>query len=228
MKALPDARTTLAFGITTISLIGITILSAIVIISADTGAIVRAQSVFTAVLPLFGTWVGTVLAYYFSRENFEAASRSTQELVQLTREDRLRSTPIAGIMTKEVFSVNDKTRKVADVFAELQKKGIKRLPVLGPSAAVEALLYADGIGQYLLGIPDSSRAAKAIADMLAERPDLNQKAAFVSESASLADAKSALEKITNCKVVFVTKSGTDTEPLMGLLTTSDIAKFSLA
>src|SRR4029453_16222492 len=32
--------------------------------------------VFTAMLPLFGTWVGTVLAFYFARENLQAATKS--------------------------------------------------------------------------------------------------------------------------------------------------------
>jgi hypothetical protein len=33
-----------------------------------------------------------------------------------------------------------------------------------------------------------------------------------------------MEKIENCKVVFVTKSGDADEPILGLLTNSDIAK----
>jgi hypothetical protein len=35
--------------------------------------------VFAAVVPLIGTWVGTLLAYNFSRENFEAASQATKD-----------------------------------------------------------------------------------------------------------------------------------------------------
>src|SRR5262249_27989511 len=47
------------------------------------------QMVFNALLPLFGTWVGTVLAYYFSRKNFESASQSVERLVTLTTEQKL-------------------------------------------------------------------------------------------------------------------------------------------
>src|SRR5437762_5425826 len=47
------------------------------------------QLVFNALLPLLGTWVGTVLAYYFSRKNFESASQSVERMVTLTTEQRL-------------------------------------------------------------------------------------------------------------------------------------------
>jgi hypothetical protein len=32
------------------------------------------QILFSAILPLFGTWIGTILAYYYSKENLEAAT----------------------------------------------------------------------------------------------------------------------------------------------------------
>jgi len=39
------------------------------------------KTAFTAIIGLDGTWVGAVLAFYFSKENFDAASASTQKLV---------------------------------------------------------------------------------------------------------------------------------------------------
>jgi hypothetical protein len=40
------------------------------------------QIVFSALLPLLGTWVGTVLAYYFSKDNFQTASDAVRETVR--------------------------------------------------------------------------------------------------------------------------------------------------
>ena len=37
------------------------------------------QLVLTSILPLVGTWIGTVLAFYFAKDNFESASRATRE-----------------------------------------------------------------------------------------------------------------------------------------------------
>ena len=45
-------------------------------VGVDTGK-TQYHEAFTATLPVFTTWVGTILAFYFSRENFEAASRAS-------------------------------------------------------------------------------------------------------------------------------------------------------
>lgn len=226
MKARFDARTILAFGISLSAVIGITYLSIKIIGTPATDA--RAQNVLNSVLPLFGTWVGTVLAYYFSRENFEAASSSTERLVlQLTPEERLRSTPVANVMTRKIFSINDLQAKVEDVFKQLVTKEAKRyLPIVKPSGALEALVYREGLMSYLYDLSPADRAKKTLGDLLKEKPELKQTPAFLREGGTLAEAKEAMEKIENCKVALITKSGADNEPVVGLLTTTDIAKYS--
>lgn len=226
MKSSMDARTGLALGITTIAILGITVLSLVVVANRDTGVIDRAQNVFNAVLPLFGTWVGTVLAYYFSRENFAAASDSTQELVRNLNEEKLQSTRVADVMIKTIFSQNDLNTKASDVLKALSDKRHKRLLILKRSGALEALVDKEGIFSYLLEIPEADRPNKTIGDLLREKPDLKQTPAYVSEDATLAEAKSAMEKIQNCKVVLVTKRGNPKDPVIGLLTNTDIAKYS--
>lgn len=45
-----------------------------------------ATLIFTATLPMAGTWIGTVLAFYFGAKNFQAASDAQKEVVDtLTR-----------------------------------------------------------------------------------------------------------------------------------------------
>ena len=39
------------------------------------------QYIFGALLPLWGTWIGTILAYYYSKENFESANKNVQQIV---------------------------------------------------------------------------------------------------------------------------------------------------
>jgi len=55
-----------------------------------------AQLVLTSILPLVGTWIGTVLAFYFAKDNFEAASRVTKELVGV--QERLKSILVRDAM----------------------------------------------------------------------------------------------------------------------------------
>src|SRR5262245_6279585 len=98
--AQTQTRNWLAFGITGISIIGVVILGATIIIVNDDSVTQRAKTVLNAVLPLLGTWVGTVLAYFFSRENFETASRSVERLTQqLTLHEKLESLPVTSAMT---------------------------------------------------------------------------------------------------------------------------------
>lgn len=57
----------------------------------------KIMTIFTTVVAVVGTWVGTILAFYFSRENFEAAAKSsaatTAALVkQLTPSEKLAAT----------------------------------------------------------------------------------------------------------------------------------------
>ena len=60
-------------------LITLTVLSIRVINSPDTTEKFKdIKDLFGMLLPLIGTWVGTVLAYYFSKDNFEAASKTDE------------------------------------------------------------------------------------------------------------------------------------------------------
>ena len=57
-------------------------------------------------LPVIGAWVGTVLAFYFGQVNFEAASKSAQNLVrQLSPREKLQAEPAGHAMMK----INDVT-----------------------------------------------------------------------------------------------------------------------
>jgi hypothetical protein len=81
-------RHALAFIVVGFSIVGIAVLSGIAIkgASAGTGRTEAIRLVFVSVLPLFGTWVGTVLAYYFARENLREATASVQAASAVTTE----------------------------------------------------------------------------------------------------------------------------------------------
>lgn len=86
--APPDrgARSEIAKSIVKFSVAGVAALSIVALAvaanSSQAALLQTTQMVFASVLPLLGTWVGTVLAFYFSRENFEAANKSVQDLVK--------------------------------------------------------------------------------------------------------------------------------------------------
>jgi hypothetical protein len=65
--------------------------------------------VFNALLPLLATWVGMVLAYYFSRKNFETASQSVERMVSLTVERDQRPT---GLLEPQTASPTAPAQKI--------------------------------------------------------------------------------------------------------------------
>jgi hypothetical protein len=76
LRPVAPMRTWLALGIVAVSAVGLVVISiAALYWSSDRSA--TTQTIFTSLLPLFGTWVGTVLAFYFARDNLEAATEST-------------------------------------------------------------------------------------------------------------------------------------------------------
>src|SRR2546429_9060008 len=95
-------RITLAKTVTTWALVAILAIAVLIIVVAGINAIHQpsqdktrdffdiAKYVLGVLLPVIGAWVGTVLAFYFGKENFEAASRSAANLVrQLSPREKL-------------------------------------------------------------------------------------------------------------------------------------------
>lgn len=49
-----------------------------------------AEKVLTMIVPMLATWIGTVIAYYFSGENFERASQSASKLLEQATDQKLK------------------------------------------------------------------------------------------------------------------------------------------
>src|SRR5205807_604178 len=78
---------------------GLIILSLLIIVQAANAA--DSEKIFNAILPVFGTWVGTLLAFYFSKANFDAATKSVTDIAQkMTGADKLQSTLAKNVMIK--------------------------------------------------------------------------------------------------------------------------------
>jgi hypothetical protein len=195
-----------------------------------------AQQVLSAVLPLLGTWVGTILAFYFTRENFEAAARSVSAVArQLTPEEKLGSTPVrdAMIAKDKMFYKNFPADKIplAATLAELasSKKG-ERIPVFATNDTPAYMVHRSRVDKYLakyLGDKAASgeapnQNALTLQNILDEDPELKKEFetswATVREDATLADAKAKMDRTPNCQDVFVTKNGTRDEAVRGWIT----------
>lgn len=234
-------RSRIAEIVAAFSLAGVTIISAVVLIRDHTPD--TAKYVFAAVFPLLGSWMGTVLAFYFSRDNLAAATQSVKDLTQavtgaeklktLLVKDKMRA--LKDIKFEQVDPADDDKKKISD----LLQKGVERIPILNAQTAIRYLIYKAMIDRYLAQFSQGKAlpAGRQVADLTLKDlldSDAGMKKifettiAFVPITATLADAKSAMEKIDKCSDVIVTNSGKKDEPVLGWITDNTIIENSRA
>lgn len=227
-----STRFWLAIGVMVLSIVSVAILSIVIIHTAegkdksDIG-----MRIFGSVLPLLGTWVGTILAYYFSKENFEAATKSVTDLAkQITPQEKLKSTPV----TQKMITRGDMLcknlpasgLKLVDLLDELeQKKKGNRIPILGDKGEAAFILHRSIIDKFLAGLARTEKspeiATLTVQNLLDQDADLKRMAlAFgvVEQDASLADAAEVMNGIVDCQDVFVTPTGAKSEAVLGWIT----------
>lgn len=226
-----STRKWLAVGIIGASIIGIVAISAIAIALAGGARAETSRLVFSSVLPLLGTWVGTVLAFYFARENFQAATESTLRLAGIET-----ATPVTQVMIRERdFTAYDlsvgqdvATVLLADVRAKMQGMSppSRRLPIRNASGAVLYVIHDSTLTAYLESERQTSTTPdETIGGLLskAESRELVEAIGFVAEKATVADARAVMANIKNCNDVFVTAGGKRDEPAIGWLTNTLLA-----
>lgn len=206
-----------------------------------------AERVFIMLVPLLGTWVGTVLAYYFSGENFDRASESMSKLVERATEERLRGISVKQAMiprgtmkvvtlpaSEDGSSVNLKTELI-DKFVD----PVTRVPVLDENGVARFIIHQSLVFKFvtkksLEAVAQGTTfdaATQSLKDFL-EYEDMRDVVSstfvFVPLDGTLADTKKAMEAVNKCQDVFVTDDGSATKPLRGWLTNVDITRHARA
>lgn len=212
------------------------------------------RMVFTSVLPLLGTWVGTVLAFYFTKEGLETASRTTLAAVRSGLE-KLEQTPIRDkmIATSAITALrlgNEQNPMQATygtidgLFAKTipgTSRPITRLPVIDATEKAVAIIHDSAwtalqnvclkagvkleAATTLQAMVDAAKTAKAATDY---ETLILKSFAFVAVGGTFADAKRQMEASVGAQDVFVTATGAAGEPVLGWLPNVLIAKESRA
>ncbi len=218
-------RWKLARIITIISLIGIGVVAALVIIFADDQE-KATQMVLTAVLPLLAAWVSTVLAYYYSSESLEVATRSVKELMSL--EQKLEAIPVTDVMIRldeMIYFVYSDDLKTQDVLKKLKTSGKgERMPFLDNKKYPVYILHKSAVDNILVdralaGDDVAELTFKDLFEKVPELKKLGQKSfGAIGKDVTLADAKLKMRQISKCQDVFVTENGLKDSPVIGLIT----------
>jgi hypothetical protein len=178
--------------------------------------------VFSAVLPVFATWVGTVIAFYFANESFRQAAQATLEAAagagsaqpkvtdhmipyeKIAKIVAARATARATDMARVMAMFNDQVTRVI-VFDEPSRQPIFILRAKSPpmpAAWLTALPPNTTIDDYLKQNGNAQDAAQF---------------GFIAQSATLDAARTAMRD-AKCADLFVTATGQKTEPVIGWLT----------
>ena len=241
--ATRDPRFLLALGVLAISILGTIGLALYVIWQTEDKEV--PERVFTMILPLLGTWVGTVLAYYFSRENFESASASVQQMAaSLSTMEKLASIGVEGkhIPASDIDPILRLTDKKDEAFYKLttdlrqlfESSKRNRMPVFDSEGRARYMIHRSMIDRFVVDQASEASLTKEQLNQLSLQDlldrDLDMKHIFetsfvtVAKDETLADAKRKMDSTPNCSDVFVTEDGTQKTRVLGWLTNWIISK----
>jgi hypothetical protein len=225
-------RRRLAAGIIAGSIAGIVVISGIAIGLAGGSRAETSRLVFSSVLPLLGTWVGTVLAFYFARENLQAATESTLRLAGRAEEAKL----VADSMIREAdfiaYDLGTSEEPGAVRLSVLHAKmreitpPSRRLPIRNATGAVLYVLHDSTLTAYAESVAETTTTLTRTLGDLVESADfraLVTAVGYVPEKATIADARTVMSSIENCNDVFVTATGKRDERAIGWLTNTLLA-----
>ena len=224
---LTKYRWGLALTITLVSMLGIVIVAGVAIGFSDTRS-ETTQMVFTAVTPLIASWIGAVIAYYFSSDSLETATRSAKDLIG-TLDEKLKTIPATRVMIKltnmSKFKSDD-TQKVKEILDELKKSGKgERLPFLNDQNQPVYMLHKSSIDSALVeAFTDTSLNLQDITlkQLFEKVPELKVMAVgsfeTVGVDATLDKILTAMGRIRGCQDIFVTEDGTKKGAVIGWVT----------
>lgn len=180
------------------------------------------------VLPVLGTWVGTVLAFYFARENFEAA----QVGGAVASRRAAASTPASEVMVpidqlETVFEDVDDDWKRNHDLGWLKSRITGRKPpraiLKDKSGNVLEIIHEETIDHYNASDPSRS-LSDSIKQLLEQKYDSSRTYGeiakgfgCVGEGDTLAKCQSSMEQ-EGIRNVIVTKTGEKNVPPIGLIT----------
>ena len=221
----------------------ITLLAAIIIIRGDTE---DAMTIFNIVLPVFASWVGTILAFYYGRENFESANKerresfeaATQEIRKMVEkvspEERAKASvteAMRGLGNMIHFQITeDKSEQDVNLseICDLFTDHITRVPIMDAEQKPIYMIHQSSIDSYVAA--GRGEYEDNLADFIAKQKEadiefgLDKGFVVVAEQATLAEAKSKMENIS-CQDIFITKGGTPDEPLSGWISNVRLSKY---
>ena len=231
-------------------IVGVTVYIAIYIlynpVKNDDGSIsVNFSFIGQTLLPLWGTWIGTVLAFYFGKANFEAATKSYQDVIKnMSPEEKIAKLLVKDVMLpiKDILYLDydaESPKLINDILKYPQFEPYNRFAMFDKNKVVKYMIHRSTFYQFIYlkynelkskgKTPDTDTLT--LTDLLSCADEnikntLTRGIGFISINANLLDAKRVIDATDECQDVFVTESGKPTEPVLGLITNSRIFQYA--
>ncbi len=195
-------------------------------------------------LPLWGTWLGTVMAFYFGKSNFDAATKSYDKVIEniLSSEEKLAKAVVKDVMIplKEIvyFSYEEATdgkTTIKDILGRKEFFPYSRYAFIDEKSVLRHIIHRRNFTQFIsdkvIETPGSNPADTNFNEYIKEAEDPQNRdkqwlgvEVYISVSDNLLKARDMITSIPRNKDVFVTMNGKKGEPLIGLITDEDILK----
>ncbi|MFZ0609183.1 MAG: hypothetical protein WAM75_16070, partial [Xanthobacteraceae bacterium] len=187
---------------------------------------------FNTILPVLAGWVGTVLAFYFSSASLERTSATLDKAIAQSGGNSDQSAlasekmiPLSAISAVQDLGTNPPDKISIATLQSAFNDSVTRI-LFVENSVFKYIVHISTLNAFLVG-KDSNPAQLTFADMLQDPNVLNQISklvVFVSANTTLADAKSALDKVSGAQDIIVTATGNATAPMLGWLSNVDLIK----
>ncbi|MES2885313.1 MAG: hypothetical protein V4709_10940 [Pseudomonadota bacterium] len=211
------------------------------VLSAEKTAAIT-QHVFTAVITLVSSWGGAVIAFYFGRENFEAANRAIGNLSKPAWQTQALRTVMLAMDKAKKYELQGAPAEIT--IASLKQAfetnaPYERLPLVNAEGVVTHVLHLSTLNKFLAGKPALPEAAegdapvpedtfaKLLADTALARLLLN---GFytLSPDDTLERAKQLMDAIHECQDIIITADGKREGRAIGWVTNNAVLEQSKA
>lgn len=220
-------RPVLAFVIIGISGFAVLALAALAIVWSKGARLDTTKYVMASVLPLVGTWVGAVLAYYFGGSNltaghkaaldgFTAAQAGTVNVTTTASDLMLSREDMPAISVADPSAADNLT--LSDLAASVNASPAQRMPILVAETPAFVLHSGD-----LQRPPDDT--LQTLSDLFGSAvvKDRAQTFGVVAPEAGVASVREAM-RAPGTRDVFVTETGRKDGKVVGWITDTKLAK----
>ena len=196
--------------------------------------------VLHTLIPLWGTWIGTVLAFYFGKNNFDAATKSYQDVIEkLTPHEKMSKLLVKDYMVSldklEYLTYDEeKSNKIYDILKYKKFEPHNRFAIFDSEGVAKYIIHRSLFNRFISSKVEENLSLKEIQELtlgnLVENSDdaiknvLKNSFAVVSINATLLEAKTKIDSIHECLDVFITETGATNEKVQGLITNNIILK----